>query len=220
MRSAVRSITLLAGLVLVLTATATAFAADGVPTVQISGVVLDTEGQPAVVESARVDEFETPESEGIRTTIDVAADGTFSVALREWGTAEQPAIARFAAFGPRGEPVVINDEGCTETTTPFGTIDVAIPGEVPMEPITIVLDQSVVDGLCPPVTATPDPTTPDPTTPDPEPNVQAPSVTLPPTDAQAGATLAFAGSLAAAMVLAGIALLGAGFVLVRRNRAS
>ena len=219
MRSLGRRVSLVTGLALALTGGGAVLAAEAVPTVDVSGVVLDTEGQPAVVESARVDEFETPESEGVRTTIDVAADGTFTVPLREWGTAEQPAIARFAVFGPPGEPVVINDEGCTETTTPFGTVDVAIPGEVPAEPIAIVLDQSVVDGLCPPVTATPEPKAPEPKAPDPEPNVQAPSVTLPPTDAQAGMNSALAGSLAAAMVLTGIALLGAGFVLRRGNRA-
>jgi hypothetical protein len=106
---------------------------------------------------------------------------------------------------------VINDEGCTETTTPFGTIDVPIPGEVPTEPITIVLDQTVVDGLCPPVTATPQPEAPDPA-----PDDRAPAVTLPPTDAQAGSGPALAGSVAAALLLAGIALLGAGFVAGRR----
>jgi hypothetical protein len=211
MPSAVRPIAVLAGLVLVLSATATAFAADGVPAVDVSGVVLDTEGQPAVVESARVDEFETPESEGVRTEIDVAADGTFSVSLREWGTPEQPAIARFAVFGVPGEPVVINDEGCTETTTPFGTIDVPIPGEVPTEPITIVLDQTVVDGLCPPVTATPQPEAPDPA-----PDDRAPAVTLPPTDAQAGSGPSLAGSVVAGLLLAGIALIAAGFVAGRR----
>ena len=219
MRTLGRRVSLVTGLVLALTGGGAVLAAEAVPTVDVSGVVLDTEGQPAVVESARVDEFETPESEGVRTTIDVAADGTFTVPLHEWGTPEQPAIARFAVFGPPGEPVVINDEGCTETTTPFGTVDVAIPGEVPAEPIAIVLNQSVVDGLCPPVTATPEPKAPEPKAPDPEPNVQAPSMTLPPTDAQAGMNSALAGSLAAAMVLAGIALVGAGFVLRRGNRA-
>jgi hypothetical protein len=214
-----RRVSLVTGLVLALTGSGAVLAAEAVPTVDVSGVVLDTEGQPAVVESARVDEFETPESEGVRTTLDVAADGTVTVPLRKWGTVEQPAIARFAVFGPPGEPVVINDEGCTEMTTPFGTVDVAIPGEVPAEPIAIVLNQSVVDGLCPPVTATPEPKAPEPKAPDPEPNVQAPSVTLPPTDAQAGMNSALAGSLAAAMVLAGIALVGAGFVLRRGNRA-
>ena len=112
---------------LVLAATGTALAADAVPTVDVSGVVLDTEGQPAEVDSARVEELETPDSEPIVTTIDVAADGSFTVALREWGTPEQPALARFVVFGPRGEPVVINDEGCTEQTTPWGTLEVADP---------------------------------------------------------------------------------------------
>jgi hypothetical protein len=210
-----RRVSWITGVVLALAGTGTVLAADATPTVEVSGVVLDTEGQPAIVESARVDEFETPESEGIRTEIDVAADGTFSVSLREWGVPEQPAVARFAVFGVPGEPVVINEDGCTETTTPFGTIDVPIPGEVPTEPITIVMDQSVVDGLCPPVTATPEPEAPDP-----EPDVRAPSVTLPPTDTQAGSGPALAGSVAAALLLAGIALVGAGFVAGRRaNRA-
>ena len=213
MRTVVRRMTALAGLVLAMTATATAFAADAVPTVEVSGVVLDTEGQPADVESARVDEFETPESEAIRTTIDVAADGTFTVNLREWGTAEQPAIARFAVFGPRGEPVVINEEGCTEQTTPFGTIDLEIAGAVPTEAIVITLDQSLIDGLCPPVTATPDP---NPEAPDPEPDAQAPAVTLPPTDSQPGGP-ALTGSVAAALLLVGIALLGAALMAGRRG---
>ena len=209
MRTAVRHMATLAGLVLAMTASVTAFAADAVPTVEVSGTVLDTDGQPAEVESARVDEFETPGSEPIRTIIDVAPDGTFTVSLREWGTPEQPAIARFAVFGPRGEPVVINEEGCTEQTTPFGTVDVAIPGEVPAESVEIVLDQTLIDGLCPAVTATPDP--------EPEPDVQAPAVTLPPTDAQAGATPALAGSVTAALLIAGLALLGVGSMLGRRS---
>jgi hypothetical protein len=204
-----RRVASMAGLLLAMTASASAFAADAVPTVEVSGIVLDTEGQPAEVESARVDEFETSESEGIRTTIDVAADGTFTVALREWGTPEQPAIARFEVFGPRGEPVVINEEGCTEQTTPFGTVDVAIPGEVPAEPIEIVLDQTLIDGLCPPVTATPDP--------EPEPDVQAPSVTLPPTDAQGASDPSLVGSLGSALLVAGVALLGVGSMLARRR---
>ena len=147
MRIAVRSISALAGLVLALTLALTAFAADAVPTVEVSGVVLDTEGQPVEADTARVEEVETPDSEPIVTPIDVAADGTFTVALREWGTPEEPALARFVVFGPRGEPVVINDEGCTEMNTPFGTLEVAIPGVVPTEPVEIVLDQTTEEGL-------------------------------------------------------------------------
>ena len=193
---------------LLVAATGTAFAADAVPTVDVSGVVLDTEGQPAEVDSARVVEFETPDSEGITTIIDVADDGTFTVALRQWGTLEQPAVAEFFVSGPRGEPVVINDEGCTVATTPSGTLELAIPGQVPVEPVEIVLDQELIDGLCPPVTATPDP----------EPAPRGPSVTLPPTDAggasraQPGVTGAFAGLL----FLAGTAALALA-ALVRRR---
>ena len=46
MRNAVRSISALAGLVLALTLALTTFAADA-PTVEVTGVVLDTEGQPS-----------------------------------------------------------------------------------------------------------------------------------------------------------------------------
>ena len=200
MRIAARSFSVLAGLLLALTVPSTVFAADAVPTVDVSGVVLDTEGQPAEVELARVEELETPDSGPIVTAIDVAADGTFTVALREWGTPEEPAIARFVVFGPRGEPVVINDEGCIETTTPFGTLELQIPGQVPAEPIEIVLDQGAEDVLCPPVTATPEPEAPAP---------RAPSVTLPPTDA-VGASRAqpgVAGAFAALLFLAGTAAL-------------
>ena len=186
-----------------------AVAADAVPTVAVSGVVLDTEGQPAEVDSARVEEVETPDSEPVVTAFDVAADGTFTVALQEWGTTEQPAIARFDVRGPRGEPVVIDEEGCTETTTPYGTLDVEIPGIVPTEPIEIVLDKVLIDGLCPAVTATPEPEAPAP---------RGPSVTLPPTDAGGASRLApgVTGAVASMLVLAGIAVLALA-ALVRRR---
>ena len=102
MRIAVRSVSALAGLVLALTVGVTVLAADAVPTVDVSGVVLDTEGQPAEVESARVEELETPDSEPIVTAFDVAADGTFTVALQEWGTtrrSRQSHVSMFAALG-------------------------------------------------------------------------------------------------------------------------
>jgi hypothetical protein len=209
MRKAVRSISALAGLVLALTVALSAFAADAVPTVEVTGVVLDMEGQPAEVDTARFEEFETPDSEPIKTPIDVAADGTFTVALREWGTPEEPALARFVVFAPQGEPVIINDEGCTEMNTPFGTLEVAIPGVVPTEPIDIVLDQTTEEGLCPPVTATPQPQAP---------AARGPSVTLPPTDA-AGASRAtpeLTGAFAGLLFLAGTAALALA-ALVRRR---
>ena len=209
MRIAVRSFSAPAGLLLALTAAVTVLAADGVPTVDVSGVVLDTEGQAAEVDSARVEELETLDGEPIVTPIDVAADGTFTVALREWGTLEEPALARFVIFGPRGEPVVINEEGCTETTTPFGTLEVPIPGTVPTEPLEIVLDQTAIDGLCPAVTATPEAEAPAP---------RGPSVTLPPTDTgdAVRATPPLTGAFAALLVLAGTMAL-ASAALVRRR---
>ena len=209
MRIAVRSFSALAGLLLALTVAVTVLGADAVPTVDVSGVVLDTEGQPAEVESARVVEFETPDSDGVTTVIDVADDGTFTVALREWGTPEEPARAQFFVTGPRGEPVIINDEGCTETTSPSGTLEVPIPGVVPTEPLEIVLDQTVIDGLCPAVTATPEPEAPAP---------RGPSVTLPPTDTEGSSRVmpGLSGAVAAFLVLVGTTALALA-ALVRRR---
>ena len=99
-----------------------------------------------------------------------------------------------------------DDEGCTETIQEFGVYELDIPGQVPTEPIVLVYNQARRSVLCPPVTATPEP----------DEDVQVPAVTLPPTDSQASGP-AFAASLAAAMLLAGFALLGAGFVLARRG---
>jgi hypothetical protein len=209
MRIAVRSFAALAGLWLTLAVALTVLAAEAVPTVDVSGVVLDTDGQPAEVDSARVEELETPDGEPIVTAIDVAADGTFTVALREWGTPDAPALARFVVFGPRGEPVVINEEGCTEQTTPWGTLELPIPGVMPTEPVEVVLDQVAIDGLCPAVTATPEPEAPAP---------RGPSVTLPPTDAGGASRLApgVTGVVASVLVLAGIAILALAAILRRR----
>lgn len=214
MRGAVAGLSAVSGILLALGVSMTALAVDDVPTVDVSGSVFDTDGQPAVVESARVEERETPDSDPVVTSIAVAEDGTFTVALREWGTPEQPAIARFFAFGPRGEPVVINDEGCTEQTTPFGTLEVEIPGQVPVEPIAIVLDQVAIDGLCPAVTATPDRGNQAP--------AEEPTRTLPPTDAGGVVAPGIAGVASAALLLGGMGLLAVAFVLTtsssRRHR--
>ena len=205
MRIALGRMAALAGLVLAMTATATAFAADAVPTVEVSGYV-DGEGQPVEVESAMLEEFETPDSEPIVTPIDVAEDGTFTVSLREWGSPEQPARARITAFAP---PQTTEDEdGCVESIQLFGVYEIDIPGQVPTDPIVIVYNQAARSELCPPVTATPEP--------EPDEDVQAPAVTLPPTDSEAGSP-AHAASVAAALVVAGLALLGAGFVLASRG---
>jgi hypothetical protein len=118
-----------AACVVVLATAGTAVAADAVPTVEVTGFVVDLEGQPVVdVESSRIVESETPESDPLTTDFEVADDGTFTVALREWGTPEVPARARFIVYGPFSEPRVINYEGCTEMTHALGIIDFDIPG--------------------------------------------------------------------------------------------
>ena len=189
----------------------TVVAADAAPTVEVTGLVVDLEGQPVVdVESSRIVESETPESDPITTNFDVAADGTFTVALRAWGTPEVPARARFIVYGPFSEPRVINDEGCTEMTQALGIIDVDIPGVVPTDPLVIELDQTVVSGLCPPATATPEP----------EPIVQIPdeaaTFTLPPTDAQGATDPGIVAPLGSALLFAGLALVAAASLLVVR----
>lgn len=189
----------------------TVVAADAAPTVEVTGLVVDLEGQPVVdVESSRIVESETPESDPITTNFDVAADGTFTVALQAWGTPEVPARARFIVYGPFSEPRVINDEGCTEMTQALGIIDLDIPGVVPTDPLVIELDQTVVSGLCPPATATPEP----------EPIVQIPdeaaTFTLPPTDAQGATDPGIVAPLGSALLFAGLALVAAASLLVVR----
>ena len=80
--------------------------ADAVPTVDVSGIVVGIDGEPTVVEWAKVEEYESEDADAVVTEFDVADDGTFTVALREWGTAEAPARALLMAFGPAKEPVV------------------------------------------------------------------------------------------------------------------
>ena len=105
---------------------------------------------------------------------------------------------------------MINDEGCTEMTQALGIIDLDIPGVVPTDPLVIELDQTVVSGLCPPATATPEP----------EPIVQIPdeaaTFTLPPTDAQGATDPGIVAPLGSALLFAGLALVAAASLLVVR----
>jgi hypothetical protein len=159
-------------IVLSLAGAAAVLAADDVPTEPVSGTVVGLDGEPAEVVSARVEEYEGPDADPVVSPFDVAADGTFTVELRVWGTAEQPARAVFTVLGERSDPV-FDENGCWTTTTPFGTLEVPIPGAVPSEPLEIVVDRAVEEGLCPAETATPAPS--------------RPARTLPPTDSGPGA---------------------------------
>jgi hypothetical protein len=189
---------------LVLAMAGTAVAADAVPTVEVSGFV-DGEGQPVEVESAKLEEFETPDSEPLVTPIEVADDGTFTVALREWGTPEQPALARITVFAPPTEPVE-NEDGCMESFQLFGVYELDIPGLVPTEQIVLVFNQATHSVAC-----ESDETAP--------PDAQAPSVTLPPTDGGQGAEPAQARSTAVVLLVCGIALLAAASIVGRRRPA-
>jgi hypothetical protein len=187
---------------LVLAMAGTAVAADAVPTVEVSGFV-DGEGQPVEVESAKLEEFETPDSEPLVTPIEVADDGTFTVALRDWGTPEQPALARITVFAPPTEPVQ-NEDGCMESFQLFGVYELDIPGQVPTEQIVLVFNQATHSVAC-----ESDETAP--------PDAQAPSVTLPPTDGGQSAEPVQARSTAVILLVAGIALLVAASIVGRRR---
>jgi len=125
------------------------------------------------------------------------------VALREWGTPEQPALARITVFAPPSAPVE-NDDGCFESFQLFGVYELDIPGQVPTEPIVLVFNQATHSVAC-----ESDETAP--------PDVEAPSATLPPTDAREGADAAQARSATVVMLVAGIALLAAASIVGRRR---
>jgi hypothetical protein len=121
-------------------------AADAVPTVEVTGTIVGTDGQPVEIELARLLEYETATSEPIVTPIIVAADGTFTVVLRAWGTPEEPARAVIEAYGVRAGPFTEGE--CQVWRTPFGTLELSIPGQVPAEPIEITVDRDVEDAIC------------------------------------------------------------------------
>jgi hypothetical protein len=97
-------------------------------------------------------------------------------------------------------------------TQALGIIDLDIPGVVPTDPLVIELDQTVVSGLCPPATATPEP----------EPVVQIPdegaTITLPPTDARGASDPGLVGSLGSALIVGGLALIAVASLLIVRPR--
>jgi hypothetical protein len=185
-------------------------AAEDVTTVDVSGTIVGEDGLPIEITTARLYEFETEDSEPIVTDIEVAADGSFTVALRQWGTPEAPARATIWAYAVEEEPV-FDEKGCWTISTPYGSIDLEIPGAVPTDPLLIIVDRFAEQGLCPPVTATPAPETPDPV---------APGLTLPPTDALAQPTTP--GSAMFAWVSVGALFVGSflGLALLPNRRRS
>ena len=150
-------------------------AAEAVPTVEVPGTVLGLDGTVVPVKVAQLTEYEFPGAEAIRSDIAVAEDGTFTVALRAWGTPEAPARAEITAEGQPGDEEV-DEDGCVIVRWPIGSTTIDIPGVVPVDPIVVVMDQENLIGAC---TATPAPTPAAP---------EAPGITLPPTDGPASPT--------------------------------
>lgn len=195
-----RFVTVVSATAIVLSLASTATAAEAVPTVEVSGTVVGPDGTVVPVKAAWLLEHEFEGAEGIRTDVVVAADGTFTVALRAWGTAEAPARARIVAEGHFGEEEV-DEQGCVIARAPVGSMAIEIPGVVPVDPIEVVMDDENVIGAC---TATPAPTPEASEAPQAPEAPEAPGITLPPTDASAspatqGAGIAWLGVLLLAL---------------------
>jgi hypothetical protein len=189
-------------LALIFAWTGVALGADAVSTVDVSGTVAGPDGGPIEVTEATLWEQETPDSESIKSDFDVADDGTFTVSLREWGTADQPALALIRIRGPETEETDVH--GCIVIRWPIGAVEVEIPGEVPTDPLTVVLDEMESIGAC---TATPEP---DP----------GALVTLPPTDTRGplagGVRPAVPGTADILLVVAILVLACCSIVVARR----
>jgi hypothetical protein len=122
-----------------------AFAADE-PV--LSGTVVDAAGQPFDVEEARMT-MTGPDGGGLHAAqLEVAADGSFDVALMPWGTAESPAQVTITITGAVSE-VVTNADGCNDSYAPVAesTVDVALESGEP-DPIELVAEPQLVGTVC------------------------------------------------------------------------
>lgn len=165
------------------------------PTFVLTGRILNTAGQPIVVSSAEV--FE-PFADGTyySAPLDVAADGTFSVALVPAGTSASPVTAMVEAFGPP-LPDSTDIPGCVYTYAPAGDVSVSLTGTPPSSPVVVTIEAvSVFQAIC---TGT-----------------ASPTITLPPTDT--GAPTRSGGRSSDAVVAVLFAMIGAGFIALRASR--
>lgn len=203
-----RLATVMSATAIVLSLASTAIAAEAVPTVEVSGTVVGPDGTVVPVKAAWLVEYEFEGAEPIRTDILVAEDGTFTVALRAWGTAEAAARAEISAEGHFGEEEV-DEQGCVIVRWPVGSTSIDIPGVVPADPIAVVMDEENLIGAC---TATPAPT---PESPEAPRTPEAPGITLPPTDAPTASPTPGAGIAWLGLVLVAMSTLA---VLLRPRR--
>ena len=137
----------------------------------LSGTVVDAAGQPFEVEEARMT-MTGPDGGGLHAAqLEVAADGSFGVALMPWGTTESPAQVTITITGVVSE-VVTNADGCNDSYAPVAesTFDVALESGGEPGPIELVAAPQLVGTVCgagaTPVVTLP-PTVVDPVTPAP-----------------------------------------------------
>jgi hypothetical protein len=123
-----------------------AFAADE-PV--LSGTVVDAAGQPFPVEDARMT-MTGPDGGGLHAAqVEIAADGSFDVALMPWGTAESPAQVTITVTGAVSE-VVTNADGCNDSYAPVAesTVDVALESGGEPDPIELVAEPQLIGTVC------------------------------------------------------------------------
>ncbi len=115
----------------------------------LSGTVVDDAGAPFAVEQARMT-MTGPDGGGLHAAqIEVAADGSFDVALLPWGTAEAPAQVTVSITGAVSEAVT-NADGCTDQYAPVAeaTFDVTLESGGEPEPVVLVAEPQIVATVC------------------------------------------------------------------------
>jgi hypothetical protein len=159
-RSALRIVASAAAIVLLALAALPVMAA-GEPVLR--GRILDADGNPFPVESARMTLIAPDGGGSVASKFEVAEDGSFEVALMPWGSVQAPAQVRIDVTGAVTS-VVVDDEGCSEQFAPLvqAVFPVALESGSDPEPVELIGREVPVGTVCG--------------------NVAAPGTTLPPTD--------------------------------------
>ncbi|OGN87724.1 MAG: hypothetical protein A2X23_07785 [Chloroflexi bacterium GWC2_73_18] len=110
---------------------------EGAPV--LTGTVVSPEGHGLEVTRAR---YLQQRADGASWggDFEVAADGSFSIALQAWGTWDAVSVLQVEVAANRAETTT--PEGCTETTEDVGTIwrKLALAEAMPLEPVELVLE--------------------------------------------------------------------------------
>jgi hypothetical protein len=135
----------LAGLVLAATAVPVLAADEPV----LTGTVLDASGAPFPVEQARMT-MTGPDGGGMHAApLEIAADGSFEVALQPWGSTATPAEVTISVTGIVAESIA-NADGCTDDYAPVAeaSFDLALEGGGEPDPVAIVAQPAIVGTVC------------------------------------------------------------------------